>query len=114
MQGILRYRGNTQNSDGNETVNHFHHRNACAHRYTDRHGAAYRKMLEGWAQYAEAYRQRYEEPIGNDHTVGGWWADVGRTLKRMLDGEVGGFDCGSLNANIGDLLRSEGFSIEGD
>lgn len=109
---VLRWRGPVNNSDGQECVNHYHHRNALRRNYCSPFGRGIRYMLEGWAKHAEVFRREYDCSIGTDGVLGDVWAKIGRELKWMLDGDVGGFDCGSLNQNIGDLLEYEGFDRE--
>lgn len=121
MYDVLKFRGNTHNSDGKETVQANQHRRALEH-HTNRQGAALRKMLEGWEAYAQAYAKTYGEEwgdengkwsIGKDFVLGPYWAEVGLAIKRLLDGETGGFDCGSLAANITELIEREGIATDG-
>lgn len=109
---VLNYVGPAVNSDGQETVNHSQHAAALAGR-TNPLGRALRKLLEGWEQYAEAHQTRYEGPIGEDHVIGRYWAETGLAIKRLLDGDVGGFDCGSLAANITAAIEAQGFKTDG-
>lgn len=111
-QSIMQYAGPATNSDGQETVNHSQHVRAIAG-HTNAHGRALRKMLEGWAQYADAYKLAYDGGIGEDHVIGRYWAEAGLAIKRLLDGEAGGFDCGSLAANITAAIEAQGFKTDG-
>lgn len=108
---VMRWRGPANNADGEECVNHYHHRNAMRRHYTSPFGRGIRAMIEGWAKHAECFRAEYECSIGTDGVLGEHWADIGRSLKCLLDGDVGGWDCGSLSQNIGELLEHEGFVV---
>lgn len=112
MTKIMQYRGPEYNSDNQLTVNASQHRAALEHR-TDEFGRALRKMLEGWEAYAAAHERRYEDRIGNDYCLGPYWAEVGLAIKRLLDGEVGGWDCGSLAGNITEAIETQGFKTDG-
>lgn len=109
---VMVWRGPTHNSDGKECVNHYHHRHALARSYQHPFGSALRAMLEGWERYAMAFQDRYEEPVSSDEVLGQHWLDVGEGLRRLLDGECGGWDCGSLNHNIVRIMGENGFPRE--
>lgn len=70
-------------------------------------------MLTGWELYAAAHKERYESGIGEDYCLGEYWAEIGLGIKRLLDGETGGLDCGSLAHNITAAIRAEGFDTDG-
>lgn len=117
MSEILKYRGNTINNDGQETANAYSHRKALEYR-TNAHGRALRKMLEGWEAFAKAERDAYSDGedvyrLGDNYVYGESWAHIGLNIKRLLDGETGGWDCGSLAGNITELIESEGFETDG-
>lgn len=117
MNDVLKFRGNTHNSDGQETANAHSHRLALSHR-TNAHGRALRKMLEGWEEYAKAERDAYSDGDdvyrqGDNYVYGGHWANIGFCIKRLLDGETGGWDCGSLSGNITEIVEREGFETDG-
>lgn len=117
MSDILKFRGNTTNSDGKETINAYHHRMALNYRFTEPRGvgAAMRKMLEGWAEYAEASQKAYTEKgeppymLADDGVLGEPWGKMGLLIHRLLDGNVGGWDCGSISGNILETLEKHGF-----
>jgi hypothetical protein len=112
MGNVLQFVGPSHNSDGKESVNAAQHRRALAGK-TNGFGEALAKMLEGWQQYADAHEARYEEHIGNDFVLGDYWAEVGLAIKRLLDGDTGGFDCGSLAHNIVAAIRAKGIETDG-
>lgn len=103
---VLRYRGSTH-IEGQQTVAHYEHRNALRRVYTHPHGKALRAMLEGWAAYAKNYHDQYESSVGDDGVLGGHWQAIGQSLLGLLDGSTGGWDCGSLDANVRELLAHE-------
>jgi hypothetical protein len=109
---VLDYRGPERNSSGQVTVSAMEHSKA---RYGggNKHSQAIREMLLGWALYAEAHEARFESGIGEDYVLGPYWANVGLAIKRLLDGETGGFDCGSLDHNITAMIEAQGFKTDG-
>lgn len=109
---VMQYVGPKTNSDGQLTVNASEHERALAGR-TNEMGRALRQMLEGWEAYAAAHFKRYEGRIGEDYVIGVYWAQVGLAIKRLLDGDAGGWDCGSLAANISEIVSAEGFKHDG-
>lgn len=112
MNRVFTYRGPTANSDGQETVNASQHRRALEGR-TNSHGRALVAMLAAWEQYSDAHRARFDDGIGQDYVIGPYWAEVGLAIKRLLDGETGGLDCGSLAHNITAMIEAEGFKTDG-
>ena len=109
---ILDYSGLPTNSNGQETVNASQHRKALAGQADD-FARALSMMLKGWEHYAVAHQRRYEQNIGDDYVLGPYWGEVGLSIKRLLDGETGGFDCGSLAANITEAIESTGQRTNG-
>ncbi len=67
--------------------------------------------LIAWACYADVHRARYETAL-NDHVLGAAWADWGRALRALLNGETGRLDCGTLDGFILDTLAMEGHDRE--
>lgn len=110
---ILNYVGPPTLTNGEESANHHHHRHALEHRHPKhshrRPGEAVARMITGWADYAAAIRADYEASVGDDGIIGDNWAAIGLALVALLDGDIGGFDGGSLCANIRDLLDQEGY-----
>ncbi len=112
---ILDFVGKRFNDKGEESVNSAQHR--AAKRILDAHqsglGTAMGLMLTGWEMYAKAHRERYESGIGEDGTLGDYWAEIGLNIKRLLDGETNGWDCGSLSHNIVCQLDAEKIQHDG-
>lgn len=113
MHQVLQFVGPATNDKGEETVAHSEHMGALSLYKTTDHGKALRRMLEGWEDYARAYRKRYECSIGDDGVIGDYWREVGLAIKKLLDGETGGLDCGSIAANITNMIEAEGLKTDG-
>ena len=109
---ILNYAFQTTNSDGQETVNASQHRKALAGQADD-FARALSMMLKGWEHDAVAHQRRYGQNIGGDYVLGPYWGEVGLSIKRLLDGETGGLDCGSLAGNITEAIESTGQHTNG-
>lgn len=109
---VLAFVGPTHNGAGQESVNAYHHRKVLEGD-TNKVSAALVAMLKGWEGYADAHRTRYETGIGTDYVLGDYWAEMGLCIKRLLDGETGGLDCGSIAHNIIEAIRAEGFETDG-
>lgn len=75
-------------------------------------GSAVVRMMDDWALYADSHFDHYDAPIGDDGFLGPEWEQIGKSLLAMLNGEMGDFDCGTLDGLIRDILTSQGF--EGD
>lgn len=54
-------------------------------------------MLGAWIEYAQHHEQRHGANIGDDSYLGPIWSDLGQTIHRLLDGETGRLDCGTLS-----------------
>jgi hypothetical protein len=113
MYRVLQYVGPAKNSDGQETVNYSQHMGAVIRGRSNALGLAMRKMLEGWEDYAREHKARYDSKIGEDGALGRYWAETGLAIKRLLDGETGGLDCGSIAHNITALIQEQGFKTDG-
>ena len=90
-----------------------HDRAVVRRRYTSKMGAPFRHMLEGWANMAEAHRRAYSDVISADYYIGPIWEDMARSLRSLLSADVGGFDCGSIDRNILEILAENGVDTEG-
>jgi hypothetical protein len=108
---VLDYVGPAKLSDGKESANHYEHRHALSRQYTSPFGRALRAMAEGWELWALAYQDRCECCIGTDGVLGEHWQAVGEGLRRLLDGDTGGWDAGSLNHNIRRIMREHGCKL---
>lgn len=111
---ILQFVGPTHDAAGHESTNSYQHRLAVdALGCHSPFAKALADMLRGWERYAEAHQDRYGEHIGNDHIIGDYWAEVGLAIKRLLDGETGGLDCGSIAQNITNAIAEVGIQTDG-
>ena len=66
-------------------------------------------MLKAWLSYADSHQERYESGIGDDGVLGPQWAQIGSSLRMLLNGEAGRLDCGTLDSIICDNLTAQGF-----
>lgn len=70
-------------------------------------------MLDAWAGYADAHRQRFESGIGDDGVLGPEWEKIGHSILRLLNGDCGRLDCGTIGGFIRDTLTAEGMNGDG-
>lgn len=110
---VLDYQGNPLNNLNQLTINAADHGRAIRQKGINPIGTALIDMLQGWENYAIAHKKRYESPIGNDYVLGEYWAETGLAIKRLLDGETGGLDSGSISANIIKIIEQENFVTDG-
>lgn len=78
-----------------------------AKNHTSGSEAAIRRMIEAAAWYADSHRSRYESGIGEDGFLGPIWADQVKGIRGLLNGETGGYDCGTLDSLLIDMLKAE-------
>lgn len=69
-------------------------------------------MIGGWLAYADQYRLQFGGNIGDDGVLGDPWADVGKNLLRLLNGDLGGMDGGTLDRVIRRTLHDEGYEAD--
>ena len=50
-------------------------------------------------------------PIGEDGVLGEYWAEWGKALRGLLNGDCGRLDCGSLDTVLVDNLLEQKFSL---
>lgn len=67
-------------------------------------------LLAGWAEYADQHRAAYDSGIGGDGVLGPAWADLGASIRRLLNGDLGRMDGGTLDSFICNTLEAEGFN----
>ncbi len=111
--GVFTFRGAPIIGD-TECVGAQEHRRAWAGSYTGRlgFGSALRSIIGGWAGYAIAYKAKCGSFVGEDGVFGPEWQAIGHALLGLLNGELGGWDGGSLDANIRDCLKANGCEPE--
>lgn len=105
---VLAYRGPMPSN----CVNAAEHSKAYCGRTNDM-GSALAAMLVGWEAYAKAHADSFDSKIGDDGVMGNAWAEAGLAMKRLLDGELGGFDGSSLAQNITEIIEENGLETDG-
>lgn len=65
-------------------------------------------MYRAMAEYADAHAVTYDCPISEDGVIGDAWADLGKALIYLLDGQTGRLDCGTLCSAIHRLVEAGG------
>lgn len=76
--------------------------------WTDTQENAVVMLMHAWANYANAHKERFESVIGDDGFLGPLWEDMGKSLRGMLNGELGRLDGGTCDAFILDTLSENG------
>lgn len=71
-------------------------------------------MLTAWIDYAVAHQDCYGSEIGDDPVLGEQWEIIGRALNRLLNGDTGNIDCGSVNHIILTNLAAQGWNPDID
>lgn len=66
-------------------------------------------MLRGWYDYAGEHIARYGSKLGDDYVLGPAWFQIGSALLRMLNGELGRLDGGTLDKFIRQTMLDTGF-----
>src|SRR3990167_5950262 len=69
-------------------------------------------MLRAWLEYADQHKARFESGIGEDRFLGPEWATMGKSLRTLLNDELGRLDGGTLDSIICEALTAEGFNPE--
>src|SRR5574342_418587 len=67
-----------------------------------------RRMIESLADYADTYFKRYESRIGDDGVFGEAWLDALRSVRILLNGEIGRLDGGTVDSLIVAMSKLEG------
>lgn len=76
------------------------------------HEKALVALYKGWRMYAEAHEKRFESKIGEDYVLGPEWQKIGEALRRLLNGETGNLDCGTVDSSILDTMKANGIDTE--
>lgn len=69
-------------------------------------------LLKAWCDYASQHTLTHGSPIGKDGFLGEPWARIGGSLLRLLNGDCGELDCGTIDGIIRDNLEEQGFEPE--
>ncbi len=64
------------------------------------------RLWAAWTDYAQEYQRRYEQPIQEDYILGDAWQALGQNLLRLLDGNIGRLDAGTLESIVTENLQS--------
>ena len=70
-------------------------------------------MIRGWVSYAAVHKSRFGSDIGEDYFLGDPWAQIGASLRTLLNGELGDLDAGTLDHIIYQNLVNQGFDETG-
>lgn len=69
-------------------------------------------MVNGWAEYADAHRERFGSTIGDDGVLGPAWEEIARGLRSLLNGEIGRLDGGFMDSILYDAAASQGVNLD--
>lgn len=69
-------------------------------------------MLIHWRTYAERYKRKHGHLIGEHLILGPAWAEIGRSVGRLLSGELDGLHAPTIDQFIVDTLRHHGVKSE--
>ena len=89
---------------------------ARRHGYQVRHVRAWHNggpivgMIRALALYADMHAERFESPLGEDYVLGPAGLDMLKGLRTLLNGELGGLDCGTLDTLAHDMAEAAGFN----
>ena len=78
-----------------------------SHRQTGAGGIAL--MLKGWCMFADG---AFDSQAIEDSFGGEYWAEIGKSLRQMLNYELGHMDGGTIDTLISEVLENEGFASE--
>lgn len=70
------------------------------------------RMFESLSGYAKCHRDAYHTTIGNDGVLGKSWKNSLIALRELLNGETGLLDCGTIDAMIMELARSNDVDLD--
>lgn len=73
---------------------------------------ALKQLIEAWADYATQHFIRYLSHIGEDSFLSRPFIATGNALIDMLNGELGRFDGGTLDALIREIATNAGVDLE--
>lgn len=85
------------------------------HRNAFMRGHPIASMILAAADYADTYRERYPDyGIGKDYVLGPEWRSIVRSIRALLNGDIGQMDGGALDATLADMESFEGFDPDGN
>lgn len=71
-------------------------------------------LLRGFLTYSAEHRRRYEASIGGDAVLCDPWVEIGKALLKLLNGETGRLDCGTIDRIVRNEFRANGLTEEGE
>lgn len=88
--------------------------------WKDRHAKAVRsraipvvEAIRAWCDYATVHKTLYGSSIGQDYVLGPAWAEWGRAMRTLLNGDLRGADAGTLDTILCGNLVNQGFTEAG-
>lgn len=63
-------------------------------------GAAVEKLISAWLNYARAYKDYHDQPIGDDGYAESEWTDIGKAIIELLNFETGDLDRAHISSYI--------------
>ena len=78
-----------------------------SHRQTGEAGVAL--MIKGWCMFADAV---FPDGAVNDNFGGEPWAEIGKSIRTLLNFEMGALDCGTIDTLICEVLKNGGFNLD--
>lgn len=73
---------------------------------------ALKNLIEAWAHYANQHFIKNLRHIGEDNFLGPQFAAMGRCLLQMLNGDLGRFDGGTLDALVREIATCVGVNLD--
>lgn len=67
-------------------------------------------MISAWEHMATLHNEAYGDFIGEDYVLGEPWRDIGLAIIELLNGETGRLDCGTIDREVRECLRDNGFT----
>lgn len=61
------------------------------------------------ARYADWHESHYGTPVGDDGVLGDAWLDAIKAMRRLLDGDLGQLDAGTIDTLLADMAVAAGF-----
>jgi hypothetical protein len=90
------------------------HNQALSGPFANPHERAIVGLLRGWLDYRNACIYAYEAGPGSDGVLGEPWADIGVSIIKLLNGETGRLDCGTIDGAVRRILKAEGFERQAE
>lgn len=67
------------------------------------------EVIIGLAEWADAYYEKFETPIGHDYVLGVYFREAVIGAHKLLDGDHGRLDAGTISSMVHDLLIHAGY-----